>query len=80
MLMDIFLSVGQILNWKSFCVQAIANCVSAAGFSVGEYAALVFAGALSFEDGKLINNNWLSVNVFHTFLMRSTMIALLYTC
>lgn len=29
---------------------AIENCVAAAGFSVGEYAALVFAGALTFED------------------------------
>lgn len=26
------------------------NCAAAAGFSVGEYAALVFSGALSFED------------------------------
>ena len=26
------------------------NCVAAAGFSVGEFAALVFAGALTFED------------------------------
>ncbi|KAG0426141.1 hypothetical protein HPB47_026729 [Ixodes persulcatus] len=30
--------------------QAIENCVAAAGFSVGEYAALVFSQALSFED------------------------------
>lgn len=30
---------------------AVENCVSAAGFSVGEFAALVFAGMLSFEDG-----------------------------
>ncbi|PIK37182.1 putative malonyl-CoA-acyl carrier protein transacylase, mitochondrial-like [Apostichopus japonicus] len=30
--------------------KAIENCVAAAGFSVGEFAALVFAGALSFED------------------------------
>jgi len=32
-------------------VQAIENCISAAGYDVGEYAALVFAGAMSFEDG-----------------------------
>ena len=32
--------------------QAVSNCVSTAGFSVGEYAALVFAGVLSFEDGR----------------------------
>ena len=29
----------------------VANCVGAAGLSLGEYTALVFAGALSFEDG-----------------------------
>jgi len=34
-------------------VQAIENCISAAGYDVGEYAALVFAGAMSFEDGML---------------------------
>ena len=30
---------------------AAANCAMSAGLSVGEYTALVFAGALSFEDG-----------------------------
>lgn len=35
-----------------YLIQAIENCVAAAGFSVGEYAALVFAGAMSFEDGE----------------------------
>ncbi|XP_014681595.1 PREDICTED: probable malonyl-CoA-acyl carrier protein transacylase, mitochondrial [Priapulus caudatus] len=30
--------------------KAIEQCITAAGFSVGEYAALVFAGAISFED------------------------------
>jgi len=34
-----------------YCVQAIANCISAAGYDVGEYSALVFAGAMTFEDG-----------------------------
>ncbi|XP_019638344.1 PREDICTED: malonyl-CoA-acyl carrier protein transacylase, mitochondrial-like isoform X1 [Branchiostoma belcheri] len=29
---------------------AVETCVAAAGFSVGEYAALVFSGALSFEE------------------------------
>ncbi|HEV2948989.1 MAG TPA: acyltransferase domain-containing protein, partial [Gemmataceae bacterium] len=28
-----------------------ANCVAAAGLSLGEYTALVFAGAMTFEDG-----------------------------
>ncbi|XP_051818237.1 malonyl-CoA-acyl carrier protein transacylase, mitochondrial [Antechinus flavipes] len=31
--------------------EVIENCVAAAGFSVGEFAALVFAGALEFEEG-----------------------------
>lgn len=30
---------------------AVKNCVATAGFSVGELTALVFAGALTFEDG-----------------------------
>ena len=36
------------------CFQAITHCVSAAGFSVGEYAALVFSGAFSFADGQYL--------------------------
>jgi [acyl-carrier-protein] S-malonyltransferase len=30
---------------------AVKNCVATAGFSVGELTALIFSGALSFEDG-----------------------------
>jgi [acyl-carrier-protein] S-malonyltransferase len=30
---------------------AVARCSAAAGLSLGEYTALVFAGAISFEDG-----------------------------
>jgi len=30
---------------------ALQNCVGTAGFSVGEYAALTFAGAITFEEG-----------------------------
>lgn len=30
---------------------AVARCGAAAGLSLGEYTALVFAGAMSFEDG-----------------------------
>jgi [acyl-carrier-protein] S-malonyltransferase len=30
---------------------AFASCGAAAGLSLGEYSALVFAGAMSFEDG-----------------------------
>lgn len=31
--------------------QAIETCVAAAGFSVGEFAALVFSGAMDFPEG-----------------------------
>ncbi|XP_049740537.1 malonyl-CoA-acyl carrier protein transacylase, mitochondrial isoform X2 [Elephas maximus indicus] len=31
--------------------EAIESCVAAAGFSVGEFAALVFAGAMEFSEG-----------------------------
>lgn len=33
-------------------LQAIETCVAAAGFSVGEFAALVFAGSMNFAEGK----------------------------
>jgi len=36
-----------------FIFQAVQTCVGAAGFSVGEFAALVFAGVMSFADGML---------------------------
>jgi len=39
----------------TYCVQAIANCISAAGYDVGEYSALVFAGAMTFEDGMYVS-------------------------
>ena len=41
-------AVEKLKNEKPW---AIENCVSTAGYSVGEYSALVFAGSLSFEDG-----------------------------
>ncbi|KAG8230313.1 hypothetical protein J437_LFUL000583 [Ladona fulva] len=34
---------------------SVENCVATAGFSVGEIAALVFAGSLTFENGKFIS-------------------------
>lgn len=34
------------------CPQAIETCVAAAGFSVGEFAALVFSGAMNFAEGR----------------------------
>lgn len=36
------------------CEQAIEMCAATTGFSVGEYASLVFAGAISFEEGNLL--------------------------
>lgn len=42
--------------------QVIENCVAAAGFSVGEFAALVFAGAMEFSEG--IPGVWLVQGVF----------------
>ncbi|XP_011367297.1 malonyl-CoA-acyl carrier protein transacylase, mitochondrial isoform X2 [Pteropus vampyrus] len=33
----------------------IENCVAAAGFSVGEFAALVFAGAMEFSEGSAVS-------------------------
>lgn len=35
----------------SVFLQAIENCVAAAGFSVGEFAALVFSGVMDFAEG-----------------------------
>ena len=35
-------------------MQVIAGCVGAAGFSVGEYAALVFSQAMTLEDGECV--------------------------
>lgn len=51
------LIVGRELQWKTcisfvFHPQAIETCVAAAGFSVGEFAALVFAGSMNFAEGK----------------------------
>lgn len=40
------------MNINVLCPQAIETCVAAAGFSVGEFAALVFSGAMNFSEGK----------------------------
>lgn len=40
-----------ILGLGSVSVQVVESCVAAAGYSVGEFAALVFAGALGFAEG-----------------------------
>lgn len=41
-----------LLAFVSTCVQMFAGCKAAAGFSVGELTALIFAGALTLEGGK----------------------------
>lgn len=45
-------SLAAIERLKEERPKAIDNCVSTAGFSLGEITALVFAGALEFEKGK----------------------------
>jgi [acyl-carrier-protein] S-malonyltransferase len=39
---------------------AVDACAACAGLSLGEYAALVFAGAMSFEDGLKVGGRWRS--------------------
>ncbi|EEC14194.1 malonyl CoA-acyl carrier protein transacylase, putative, partial [Ixodes scapularis] len=53
-------SLAAVERLRALQPWAIENCVAAAGFSVGEYAALVFSQALSFEDGKVLH---LSVSI-----------------
>lgn len=43
---------------------AVENCISTAGFSVGELTALVFAGVLSFERG-----NYTNILYYHKILL-----------
>ncbi|XP_022092200.1 malonyl-CoA-acyl carrier protein transacylase, mitochondrial-like isoform X2 [Acanthaster planci] len=43
-------SLAAVEKLKEDQPKAVANCVAASGFSVGEFSALVFSGALSFED------------------------------
>ena len=44
--------VAAIEYLKETNPDAVKNCYATAGFSVGEYAALVLSGSLSFEDGE----------------------------
>jgi hypothetical protein len=41
-----------------FFFQGIESTVATAGFSVGEFAAMVFAEVMSFEDGEIIYIYW----------------------
>ncbi|XP_071785605.1 malonyl-CoA-acyl carrier protein transacylase, mitochondrial-like [Asterias amurensis] len=43
-------SLAAVEKLKEEQPKLVENCVSAAGFSVGEFSALVFSGALDFED------------------------------
>jgi [acyl-carrier-protein] S-malonyltransferase len=51
-------SLAAVEKLKEERPMAIESCVATAGFSIGEITALVFAGALSFEEG-------LSCYIFH---------------
>ncbi len=44
-------SLAALESLKATEPDAVNECVAAAGLSLGEYTALVFAGAMSFEDG-----------------------------
>lgn len=44
-------SLAALEMLKADSPEVVASCAMAAGLSLGEYTALVFAGALSFEDG-----------------------------
>jgi [acyl-carrier-protein] S-malonyltransferase len=44
-------SMAAVESLKAENPAAVENCQAAAGLSLGEYTALVFAGAMSFEDG-----------------------------
>jgi [acyl-carrier-protein] S-malonyltransferase len=44
-------SLAALESLKGTTPDAVAGCAAAAGLSLGEYTALVFAGALSFRDG-----------------------------
>jgi [acyl-carrier-protein] S-malonyltransferase len=44
-------SLAALQQLKATEPDAVAQCVAAAGLSLGEYTALTFAGALSFDDG-----------------------------
>ena len=54
-------SLACLEKLKATNPQVIDTCIATAGFSVGEIAALVFAGCLTFENGML-------GMLFHLFL------------
>ncbi|CAG2106522.1 unnamed protein product [Medioppia subpectinata] len=56
----------------------VESCVATAGFSVGELAALVFAGALSFEDGLRLVKIRAEAMQYATELVPSAMITVFF--
>lgn len=46
-------SLAAVEYLKETNQQAVADCYATAGFSIGEYAALVLAGSLTYEDGTI---------------------------
>src|SRR6185312_14491256 len=44
-------SLAALEQLKENAPELVAGCTAAAGLSLGEYTALVFAGVMSFEDG-----------------------------
>lgn len=44
--------LGYVEKLREERPEAVYNCIGTAGFSVGEIAALVFAGSLHFDQGK----------------------------
>lgn len=44
-------SMGAVEKLKEEQPSAIENCMAVAGYSIGEFAALTFAGCFSFEEG-----------------------------
>jgi len=47
-------SLGAVEKLKEEQPSAIENCMAAAGYSVGEFAALTFAGCFTFEQGEYL--------------------------
>lgn len=56
-------SLAAIERLKEERPDAIDNCVGTAGFSLGELTALIFAGAIGFEEGKM---NQRRLGLFHS--------------
>nr|XP_042913651.1 probable malonyl-CoA-acyl carrier protein transacylase, mitochondrial [Parasteatoda tepidariorum] len=57
-------SLAAVEKLRAESPKAIENCAATAGFSVGEYSALVFSGALEFEHGTIYFFNFNSDNLY----------------